>query len=104
MRLALVVEYEGTGYSGFQYQTNAPSIQEELEKAIAQLTGEELRVTGAGRTDAGVHARGQVVSFETDADHPPETFVRALNHYLPEEIAVRPAYRTGDDFDPRRKA
>jgi tRNA pseudouridine38-40 synthase len=104
MRLALVVEYEGTGYSGFQYQTNAPSIQEELEKAIAQLTGEKLRVAGAGRTDAGVHARGQVVSFETAAHHTPETFLRALNHYLPDEIAVKAAYRTEEDFDPRRMA
>ena len=65
MRLALVVEYEGTNYSGFQYQINAPSIQEELEKAIAVLTNENIRVKGAGRTDAGVHAKGQVIAFDT---------------------------------------
>ena len=55
-RLAMRVEYEGTAYSGFQYQANAPSIQEELEKAIAALTGDEVRIRSAGRTDAGVHA------------------------------------------------
>ena len=104
MRLALIVEYEGTSYRGFQYQTNAPSIQEELEKAIASLTGERVRVKGAGRTDAGVHARGQVVAFDTSSSHEPETFVRALNSYLPDDVAVRAAYRTANGFDPRRDA
>ena len=104
MRLALVVEYEGTRYHGFQYQANAPSIQEELQKAIEQLTGERPGVGAAGRTDAGVHAKGQVVAFDTAARYPPETFVRALNFYLPDEIAIKAAYRTEDDFDPRRMA
>ena len=104
MRIALIVEYEGTGYSGLQYQPNAPSIQEELEKAIERLTGESVRVSAAGRTDAGVHARGQVVSFLTGSRHTPETFLRALNHYLPEQIAVRAAYGVCEGFDPRRDA
>ena len=104
MRLALIVEYDGTRYHGFQYQANARSIQEELEDAIARLTGERLRVKGAGRTDAGVHATGQVVAFDTSADHEPETFVRGLNFYLPDEVAVKAAYRTRGDFDPRRMA
>ena len=104
MRLALVVEYEGTKYHGFQYQANAPSIQEELEKAVARLTGERLRIKGAGRTDAGVHAKGQVVAFDTESTFPKATFVRALNFYLPNEIAVKAAYQPGSDFDPRRKA
>ena len=104
MRLALVVEYEGTRYHGFQFQANAPSIQEELERAISRLTGETSRVTGAGRTDAGVHAKGQVVAFDTGRTYPPETFIRALNFYLPDEISVKAAYRTGSDFDPRRMA
>ncbi len=104
MRIALIVEYEGTGYSGLQYQANAPSIQEELEKAIERLTGENVRITASGRTDAGVHARGQVVSFLTESRHPPYTFLRALNHYLPEQIAVCAAYRVGDGFNPRRDA
>ena len=104
MRVALIVEYEGSNYHGFQYQANDASIQEELETAVARLTGDRSRVSGAGRTDAGVHARGQVVAFDTTAAHPPETFVRGLNHHLPDDIAVKAAYRTGDDFDPRRMA
>ena len=104
MRLALIVEYEGTRYSGFQYQANAPSIQKELERSIARLTNERTRVSAAGRTDAGVHALGQVVSFETGAEYPPETFVTGLNHHLQDDIAVKAAYRTRADFDPRRMA
>lgn len=104
MRLALVVEYDGTGYSGFQYQANAPSVQEELEKAIAHLTSEKVRIKAAGRTDAGVHALGQVVAFDTTSGHAPETFVRALNFYLPRDIAVKAAHRVRESFDPRRDA
>jgi tRNA pseudouridine38-40 synthase len=104
MRLALVVEYEGTRYHGFQYQLNAPSIQEEIEKAIGRLTGKRSRIMGAGRTDAGVHAKGQVAVFDTNATLPVEAFVRGLNFYLPEDIAVQNAYRASRDFDPRRMA
>ena len=104
MRLALVVEYEGTEYRGFQYQRNPPTIQEELEKAIERFPGETVRVKGAGRTDAGVHARGQVVAFDTDSDHPTETVTAALNFHLPEDIAVRSTYRVHAGFDPRRHA
>jgi len=102
--MSLIVEYEGSRYHGFQYQADAPSIQEELEKAIARLTNESPRVKGAGRTDAGVHATGQVVAFDTDADYGPETFIGALNHFLPDDIAVKAAFRVGSDFDPRRMA
>lgn len=104
MRLALVVEYDGTEYSGFQYQANAPSVQEELEKAVAKLTREKVRVSGAGRTDAGVHASGQVVVFDTSAPYGPDEFVSALNHHLPDDIAVKGAYEVEDGFDPRRMA
>ncbi len=104
MRLALAVEYDGTRYAGFQYQKNARSIQEELEKAIASLTGENVRVRGAGRTDAGVHALGQVVAFDTASAHEPATVLKALNHYLPDDIAVKAAAKVGDNFDPRRSA
>ena len=104
MRLALAVEYDGTRYAGFQYQNNARSIQEELEKAIASLTGENVRVRGAGRTDAGVHALGQVVAFDTSSTHGPATVLKALNHYLPDDTAVKAAAKVGDDFDPRRSA
>ena len=104
MRLALVVEYDGTGYRGFQYQANAPSIQEELERAIAGLTGETVRIKGAGRTDAGVHARGQVVAFDTESQHLTDVWVRALNAKLADDVAVTAAYRVDREFDPRRQA
>ena len=104
MRLALIVEYDGTDYHGFQYQRDAPSIQEEIEKAIKRFTGEAVRVSGAGRTDAGVHARGQVVSFDTASEHSVATFVRALNFYLPEDIAVKRGKVVEEGFDPRRHA
>ena len=104
MRLALTIEYEGTRYHGFQYQVNAPSIQDEIERAIERLTGERARIKGAGRTDAGVHAEGQVAAFDTDSGHSPETFVNALNHYLPPDVAVRAAHIVRQDFDPRRDA
>ena len=66
-RMALVLEYDGTDYSGFQWQANVPSIQGALENAVEKLTGEKVRVLGSSRTDTGVHARGQVVSFDTSS-------------------------------------
>ena len=104
MRLALIVEYDGTEYRGFQYQDRVPTIQERIERAVTRFTGEEVRIKGAGRTDAGVHAEAQVVAFDTVSDHGPKRFEKALNHYLPEDISVRAAYRVGGWFDPRRDA
>ena len=104
MRVALVVEYQGTRYSGFQYQSNLPTIQGELEKALARFTHESIRVKGAGRTDTGVHAKGQVVAFDTKSKLDTNDFVRALNHYLPNDIAVQTGFRVGPGFDPRRMA
>ena len=103
-RIVLVVEYDGTNYHGFQLQRNLPTIQSELEKAIKELTGEKSRVIGASRTDAGVHARAQVVSFRTESLHSPEVFIKGLNYYLPKDIAVREAYKAGDSFNVRREA
>lgn len=104
MRLALTIEYEGTRYHGFQSQASAPTIQAELERAIRRITGEPARVQAAGRTDAGVHALAQVIAFDTTAAHPPQTYVRALNHYLPPDIAVKSASVAPAHFDPRRHA
>lgn len=103
-RFALLVEYEGTRYGGSQYQKNAPTIQGELELALSKLTNEQIRVSMAGRTDAGVHARGQVASFRTSSRHRLRTVVRALNAHLPGDIVVRAARETASDFDPRRDA
>ncbi len=103
-KIALVVEYEGTRYHGSQIQANMPTIQGEIEYALSRLTGEMIRIAFASRTDAGVHAEGQVAGFGTNSNLPVETFVRALNHYLPPDIAVRKAFPVSDDFDVRRDA
>ena len=104
MKIALIVEYEGTRYHGFQIQTREPTIQGELERVLMVVTGEEIRISYAGRTDQGVHAKGQVVAFRTASPLSPKTIARALNHYLPDDIAVRDAFSVDDDFDPRRDA
>lgn len=80
------------------------TIQEALEHALHKMTGESLRIRGAGRTDAGVHARGQVAAFTTSSRHDPKTFVNALNHYLPDDIAVRAACEAPAGFHPRHHA
>ena len=100
----MVVEYDGRNYYGFQWQANLPTIQAELERAIRRLTGESSRVIAASRTDTGVHARGQVVSFRSKSVLPPQTFVRALNYYLPRDIAVKGACKVNMDFNVRRDA
>jgi tRNA pseudouridine38-40 synthase len=103
-RIAVLLEYDGTAYRGSQYQENGPSIQGELEAAINKLTGEEGRAAFAGRTDAGVHALGQVAAFDTDARVDAKEFARGLDHFLPEDIAVLAAAEAGREFDPRRDA
>ncbi|HAZ32198.1 MAG TPA: tRNA pseudouridine(38-40) synthase TruA [Dehalococcoidia bacterium] len=103
-KISLLIEYEGTNYHGFQIQSNVPTIQGELERAIFRVTGEAVRIRGAGRTDAGVHAWGQVATFETASALPPLTFLRALNFYLPPDISVRDACSVGVRFDVRRDA
>jgi len=104
MKIALIIEYDGTRYHGSQIQDNVPTIQGELEKSIFMLTGEKTRTYFAGRTDHGVHARGQVVAFKTLSPLYGDMLVRALNHYLPRDIVVRDAFIVSDDFDPRRNA
>ena len=103
-KIVLVLEYDGTAYFGFEWQEGLPTIQGEIEKAIGGLTGEKLRVISASRTDSGVHARGQVVSFRTSKDFSPETFVSGLNHYLPGDIAVIAAYPVVSSLDIRKEA
>ena len=103
-KIVLIIEYDGTHYHGFQWQAGLPSIQREVEKAIKRLTGERLRVIAASRTDAGVHATGQVVSFRTGSPLPTDTFVNGLNYYLPRDIAVKAAHRVDDSFNVRRDA
>ncbi len=100
-----VIEYDGTDFAGFQVQPNARTVQGELEAALARLNrGEPVRVRGAGRTDAGVHAQGQVIDFFLTWKHPDETLWRALNALLPADVAVRHLERAPDDFHPRYSA
>ena len=103
-RIILIVEYDGTGYHGSQLQKNAPTVQGEMEKALRKLTGERIRVKAASRTDAGVHAKGQVFGLRTQAALPLAAFREGLNHYLPQDIAVREAHMADGAFDVRRAA
>lgn len=102
--LKLTLEYDGAGYHGWQRQKNAPTIQEAIEAALARLTGEHLRVTGSGRTDAGVHARGQVANFRTASSLPLSAFLNALNALLPADIAVLDVNEVPSDFHARKAA
>lgn len=103
-RTILIIEYNGSNYHGSQSQVNAPTIQGEIEKALKKLTGERIRIKIASRTDAGVHARGQVVGFDTKAKLPLKSFIDGLNYHLPEDIAVKKAFKAEADFDVRRRA
>jgi len=104
MKIAVVLEYDGSGYHGSQIQQNVPTIQGELEKALISVTGESIRTTFAGRTDQGVHARGQVAAFNSSSTLQPEILARALNHYLPADIVVKNALVVDNEFNPRRDA
>ena len=103
-KILLIMEYDGTHYHGFQWQAGLSSIQGEVEQALNSLTKDGSRLIAASRTDAGVHAKGQVVSFRTGSSLPLHTFISGLNYYLPRDIAVKAAYRISDSFDVRRDA
>ena len=103
-KIVLTVEYDGTHYYGSQLQVDLPTIQGEIEEALRKLTGEKSRVRTASRTDAGVHAKGQAVSFGTGSSLPLTAFVKGLNYYLPRDIAIKEAFRVDDSFDVRHGA
>lgn len=103
-RMALVVEYDGTRYRGFQVQSKGATVQGTLEDALQGLLGKYVKTQGAGRTDAGAHAHGQVVAFNTTADHTQQVYLRALNAALPQDIRVLRVAKVSADFDPRRHA
>jgi tRNA pseudouridine38-40 synthase len=100
----LVLEYDGTRYVGWQVQPNGPSVQAELERALSTLHHEPVRVTGAGRTDSGVHALGQVASFAVERPLPLTAYVLGINALLPDDVAVRHAEVREGPFDARRDA
>jgi tRNA pseudouridine38-40 synthase len=100
----LVLSYDGSGYSGFQCQPFKNTIQDKLQEAIFKLTGENINVEGSGRTDAGVHARGQVVNFLTASDIPIERWRMAINSRLPRDIVIREVREVPLSFHARRSA
>jgi tRNA pseudouridine38-40 synthase len=102
--LRLVVEYDGTGYAGWQRQAGQATVQGWLEKAFHAMTGQEVLVRGAGRTDAGVHAEGQVASVEITSNIPSLGFLRGLNTLLPPEIAVLEVSDVAAGFNARHHA
>ena len=100
-RIKLIVAYDGTEYSGWQIQPEAPTIEMYLDKAIRELTGENVHVTGASRTDAGVHAYGNVAVFDTESTIPGDRFTFALNRFLPDSIVIQDSWEVSVDFHPR---
>ncbi|MCQ2914516.1 MAG: tRNA pseudouridine(38-40) synthase TruA [Alphaproteobacteria bacterium] len=104
-RYKITIEYDGTNYSGWQRQEKDPSIQEEIEKAAVNFLHHEITLTGAGRTDAGVHALGQVASFDTDKEFTNFALCSAFNAWLkPQPIVVIDAQKVDDDFSARFSA
>jgi tRNA pseudouridine38-40 synthase len=101
MRVRAKVAYDGTEFFGFQRQANARTVQGEIETALEKLTGQKAGVVGAGRTDAGVHATGQVIAFEMDWRHGLNALTKAINITLPDDVAVRELAECGADFHPR---
>ncbi len=100
----LILSYRGTAYAGWQRQENAVAVQQVVEEALAKLLGFAARVTGASRTDAGVHARGQAAHLELPRPFPERGLVHGTNHHLPEDVRVLAAARVPDGFHARRHA
>jgi tRNA pseudouridine38-40 synthase len=103
-RFRVVVEYDGTEFSGWQRQPARRTVQGVLEDAIREMTGESVFVRGAGRTDAGVHADGQVATFDLEVNIPPHGFLRGLNSILPADVALVDVAHAAPDFDARFSA
>lgn len=102
--IRLLIEYDGTNYAGWQRQEHDRTIQGELEKALGQILQEGVNVLGAGRTDAGVHARGQVANFRTTSPRQPDEIRAALNALLPEDVIIRSAEEVPEEFHARYSA
>ncbi len=100
-RVLLKVAYDGTRYAGFARQTGQETIEGILDQTISELTGEQIRVIGASRTDAGVHALCNIAVFDTESRIPPEKFSYALNRRLPSRIRIQDSFEVAADFHPR---
>lgn len=101
MRVKMIVAYDGTNYCGWQIQPNGVTIEQKLNEALSALLNEDIKVTGASRTDAGVHSLGNVCMFDTNTRMPAEKISYALNQRLPEDIVVQESCEVGEDFHPR---
>lgn len=102
--ICMTVSYDGTRYYGFQTQPGGNTIQDAIEQGLYTLTGERIKITSSGRTDAGVHARAQVINFVTSSKIPVERWAMALNSRLPEDIRIRDAREVPMDFHARKSA
>ena len=100
-RFKMIVAYDGTNYNGFARQPNGVTIQETLEEAISKIVQHEVRTLGAGRTDQGVHAKGQCVTFDSETKVPAEKLAKAINSQLPLDISVKSVEEVSMDFQPR---
>ncbi len=103
-RIVLIIEYDGTLYSGWQEQDNARSIQGEIERAIFEVFSVKVRLFGAGRTDAGVHALGQCAHFDLETDISGDRFAYILNQKLDDDIRIRRSFETDDSFHARKSS
>lgn len=103
-RIRLLLTYQGSAYCGWQVQPNGLSVQQVLEQAFSQMTGQQVQARAAGRTDSGVHADGQVVVMDNPSRNGPDTLLRGLNHLLPEDVVIREIEPVGPEFDPRYHA
>ncbi|WP_419656495.1 tRNA pseudouridine(38-40) synthase TruA [Desulfosarcina variabilis] len=97
----LIIEYDGSGFHGWQRQKNDRTVQETIEKAIGRMTGEQCTLIGSGRTDAGVHARAQVASFQTASRLDATIFLKGLNSLLPDDVSIRGCTQMADGFHAR---
>ena len=104
MRFVVGVSYDGRGFEGWQSQPSGRTVQDQLEAALSQIAATPVRVSGAGRTDTGVHALGQVAHFDCDTIRPESAWVRGANAVLPDAIAVQWAMPIGDEFNARFSA
>jgi tRNA pseudouridine38-40 synthase len=104
VNIKVVLEYDGTNFAGWQQQANGRTVEAELKRALREVTGIDHKVYAAGRTDAGAHAEGQVVTFQTGGRLSPRRLVAALNARLPEDVAVLSAEAVPDDFHARYSA
>lgn len=104
MRILLQIEYDGTAYSGWQRQKNAVTVQEVIEDTLTGITGESVHVAGAGRTDAGVHALGQMAHCDVKTTIPPEKMCYVMNNILPPDIRIKSSREVSADFHVRKHA